>query len=144
MSRHSRITAGNDYTYWAEECRSIKRSNDYWLTTAHPLFCTTPAGGGRSYLTTVNQITGWPPSRHCTVQYYLPFSNWLRMSLAGIRGKPRINDTAPKNKFFSPNNQWNKKNTWNGFIFFLTFWISENPAAFNHLYKFAVSLNQIV
>lgn len=100
MSRHSRITAGNDYTYWAEECRSIKRSNDYWLTTAHPLFCTTPAGGGRSYLTTVNQITGWPPSRHCTVQYYLPFSNWLRMSLAGIRGKPRINDTAPKNKFF--------------------------------------------
>lgn len=22
------------------------------------------------------------------------------MSLAGIRGKPRINDTAPKNKFF--------------------------------------------
>lgn len=109
MSRHSRITAGNDYTYWAEECRSIKRSNDYWLTTAHPLFCTTPAGGGRSYLTTVNQITGWPPRRHCTVQYYLPFSNWLRMSLAGIRGKPRINDTAPKNKFFSPNNQWNKK-----------------------------------
>lgn len=31
------------------------------------------------------------------------------MSLAGIRGKPRINDTAPKNRVGFLNNQWDKK-----------------------------------
>ena len=84
MSRVTWISVDNDYACWVEEWRSIKRSNDYLVTTQlFPLFCPTPADGGSRHLTGVNQITAWPLSQHCSVQYYLPFSNWLRISVAG-------------------------------------------------------------
>lgn len=84
MSRVTWISVDNDYACWVEEWRSIKRSNDYRVTTQlFPLFCPTPADGGSRHLTGVNQITAWPLSQHCSVQYYLPFSNWLRISVAG-------------------------------------------------------------
>lgn len=125
MSRVTWISVDNDYACWVEEWRSIKRSNDYRVTTQlFPLFCPTPADGGSRHLTGVNQITAWPLSQHCSVQYYLPFSNWLRISVAGsLLSTRRSAKKADKTKNTHQKNMyvWNMIFLWYHIFLFIDF-----------------------